>query len=84
MSVPNVGKTKSDLLTDTTNLEFIAKLLTVNYVYLKVYTRFLRKDIGLHTCMFLGKRIMPARIILKLKNSTYPVAGISKFDATRH
>ena len=82
MSVPNVGKTKSDLLTDTTNLEFIAKLLTVNYVYLKVYTRFLRKDIGLHTCMFLGKRIMPARIILKLKNSTYPVAGISKSDAT--
>ena len=24
------------------------------------------------------------RIILKLKNSTYPVAGISKFEATRH
>ena len=44
---------------------------------------FLRK-ISAHTCMFLGKRIMPARMILKLKNSTYPVAGISKFEATRH
>ena len=33
LSLPNIGKTKSDLLTDTASLEIIAKLLTINYIY---------------------------------------------------
>ena len=32
LSLPNIGKTKSDLLTDTASLEIIAKLLTINYI----------------------------------------------------
>ena len=33
LSLTNIGKTKSDLLTDTASLEIIAKLLTINYIY---------------------------------------------------